>query len=647
MQPESKKIVFFRNWVFKVKIDNIEPNEYVCLTGNCKNLGNWIPEECVFMNPGTDDRNLWYKEVDIPSHIIRYRYFVADIVREGTQIIIKHWENHKKGRYIFVRSKTFPSEPDYYGRFSDKLWIERGWLTQESLIEFQFFGKSFTIWNPKRRNNPYQIKITATSMIRMSSTSETDDVDMIRQPEEYKFSNVEVSVLNSDDPTFKKQPPYGVEFKEDDMIIFRITLSQPDITAFLFDIYSTKINKLDQPHHAGFSYLLPAAFSSTEGECVLTLSTVYKSPLGELRVEYLIIHPNSCNQCTMNKTYSKHWNENITGLNIGHRGAGISFVRESERRACIRENTLASLKKAIEHGADFVEFDVQLSKDNVPIIYHDFTVDIAMRRKVPLDEEDLLQVDIKDLSLDQLRLLKLYNIQETASTRKLADEGDDEPFPCLSDALLQLAPEVGFDIEIKKPSQYKDGSWEATPTLEINQYVDIILQVIFEQGSNRRIVLTSFNPNICAAIKLKQNKYPIMFLTQGVTNKYTEYRDPRCKNISCACQFAKMINLLGISVNSENLLADMSYVQYIKDRQLILFCWGDDNYYPENVQKFKDLGVQGIIYDKIYLTNERTNTIFQMHPPDSDTSLEIGILSGDIVGKRIGVLSRESRDNTR
>lgn len=35
-------------------------------------------------------------------------------------------------------------------------------------------------------------------------------------------------------------------------------------------------------------------------------------------------------------------------------------------------------------GADFVEFDVQLSKDWVPVVYHDFQVCLAIRKVSPL-----------------------------------------------------------------------------------------------------------------------------------------------------------------------------------------------------------------------------------------------------------------------
>lgn len=51
-------------------------------------------------------------------------------------------------------------------------------------------------------------------------------------------------------------------------------------------------------------------------------------------------------------------------LTIGHRGA----------KAYALENTLASFKKAIEMRVDMIELDVHLSKDLVPMVIHDATV---------------------------------------------------------------------------------------------------------------------------------------------------------------------------------------------------------------------------------------------------------------------------------
>lgn len=68
------------------------------------------------------------------------------------------------------------------------------------------------------------------------------------------------------------------------------------------------------------------------------------------------------------------------------------------------------MKTAISHGADFVEFDVQLSKDLIPIIYHDFYVMIAMKRKKHIEDTDMLELPVKDLTLEQLHLLKVHKI---------------------------------------------------------------------------------------------------------------------------------------------------------------------------------------------------------------------------------------------
>ena len=52
-------------------------------------------------------------------------------------------------------------------------------------------------------------------------------------------------------------------------------------------------------------------------------------------------------------------------VTIGHRGAHLEAP----------ENTLAAFRKAKENGCVGVEFDLDLSKDGVPVIIHDDTVD--------------------------------------------------------------------------------------------------------------------------------------------------------------------------------------------------------------------------------------------------------------------------------
>lgn len=75
----------------------------------------------------------------------------------------------------------------------------------------------------------------------------------------------------------------------------------------------------------------------------------------------------------------------------------------------IRENTIASLKEAANKGADFVEFDVQLTKDLVPVIYHDFEISVATKSKTDILAEDVVTIKfpLKSFSFEQLHKLKV------------------------------------------------------------------------------------------------------------------------------------------------------------------------------------------------------------------------------------------------
>jgi glycerophosphoryl diester phosphodiesterase len=73
-------------------------------------------------------------------------------------------------------------------------------------------------------------------------------------------------------------------------------------------------------------------------------------------------------------------------LIIGHRGAS----------AVAPENTMSAFRRAIEAGADGIEFDVRLSRDGVPVIIHDDTLrrtGLRPERVVDLSAEELQNVD--------------------------------------------------------------------------------------------------------------------------------------------------------------------------------------------------------------------------------------------------------------
>ena len=79
-------------------------------------------------------------------------------------------------------------------------------------------------------------------------------------------------------------------------------------------------------------------------------------------------------------------------LNIAHRGYSGKFD----------ENTMIAFKKAIEYKADGIETDVQISKDGIPVIIHDETLDRTTNG----------HGFVKNYTLNELKALKTKSDQE-------------------------------------------------------------------------------------------------------------------------------------------------------------------------------------------------------------------------------------------
>jgi glycerophosphoryl diester phosphodiesterase len=82
-------------------------------------------------------------------------------------------------------------------------------------------------------------------------------------------------------------------------------------------------------------------------------------------------------------------------LIIGHRGAS----------AVIAENTLLAFKQAIDDGAAGIEFDVRLSRDEIPVVIHDSS----------LKRTGLLDVEVSDLTVAELQKINVAAFFRNAS----------------------------------------------------------------------------------------------------------------------------------------------------------------------------------------------------------------------------------------
>ncbi len=74
----------------------------------------------------------------------------------------------------------------------------------------------------------------------------------------------------------------------------------------------------------------------------------------------------------------------------------------------------------------------------------------------------------------------------------------------------------------------EDGTSEAEnhSSIDKNLYVDRILDIVLTKAGSRRIVFSSFDPDICVMLRNKQNIYPTMFLLLGKTTRYKNYNNP-------------------------------------------------------------------------------------------------------------------------
>ncbi|XP_043276191.1 glycerophosphocholine phosphodiesterase GPCPD1-like isoform X2 [Venturia canescens] len=674
-----------REWLFRVQVPGLDKNDCVYVVGNIPELGAWnhnqaiqLPQErqnptsklfdgnncgdVLFNDDGqdaasdglleeeTEGGRIFSRTISLPIDVdVTFRYFIAVVCESnGTKnsaktLIIRKWETHMTPRLIKKNTTSNLSEsipdPERFGYHNGYCKVERGWLTDETVIQFKLFNSPIKIWKNRLQNRDLFIKMTPVNLVRHNSMEMPqfggecvdDSLSMDTQDivEQTPFNITEIAVMNDEEATFKYQEQFGRAYQEDEFVVFNVAVRYPDTIAYLVDFYvysSRSFPGESPPNHIGFSYILPSTLQSSVGLLTVPITSTKHRPIGQLTVEYITIKPIPDYPWDMSISYAKHWEARWSGLDVGHRGLGTSFKFEMKNCANVRENTIASLKTASHHGADMVEFDVQLSKDMIPVIYHDFHVSISLKRKKQIDAMDMLEIPVKDLTLEQLHLLKVYHLAEAKEKNpRFFDEDleDHQPFPTLQTVLQELDTHVGCNIEIKWNMQLKDGTFELNHPFDLNTYLDIILKVTLEYGGDRKIVFSSFNPDICIMIRLKQNKYPVVFLTQGVTAKYPTYHDPRCQTIPMAMKHAIAADILGINVHTEDILRDPSQVKIVRDAGLIIFCWGDDNNDKATIQHLKKLGLHAVIYDKIdeYNAKEVKESIFLVDARESQKAL--------------------------
>ena len=132
----------------------------------------------------------------------------------------------------------------------------------------------------------------------------------------------------------------------------------------------------------------------------------------------------------------------------GPRSANPQLIAHRGGRATTPENTLVSFSNAIAIGADYLEFDVQMTADGRLVVIHDETVGRTTNGTGP----------VREMTLEQIRAI---------------DAGNGERVPTFEE-VIQLAKDHGVDIlpEAKSPDLYPGMPEQMVRLAEEMEYLD-------------------------------------------------------------------------------------------------------------------------------------------------------------------------------
>lgn len=469
------------------------------------------------------------------------------------------------------------------------------------LVIFKVHGEAIHLWPQDKiqsigKNRPFRISCHS---VNIHSGLPDSDIQVFTLTEQEQIL---------DRCTFQQQQPSGQPINTGDLTIFMTApIASSKKASYAIDLgvkgLDSPLDDVDEGDYEkiGTTYLyLDPNFSSQGIQRTPILATRNHQPIGQIQVEYLIVtNPVGYGQ----PAPKPDWLSNFIQYDSGHRGAGSG--RRMDLPDELLENTVASFNYAHRHGADVCELDVVLSADGVPIVYHDFDVD-AVAAQQSSDELGKFRVQVNEFTVKQLRdfrLLALHDGEGCPYTLNVPNQAEtNRPFPTLAEVLQQVDESCGLNIEIKWPQLLESGKMEARRYREINDFVDRIIDVVDTHACNRHIVLESFDADLVIMLRLKQTRFPVIFLSQGLTERYERYMDMRARSVTNGIYFAQAFDLVGLDLILDYfIMSGRKLVDFINNHDLVARTWGDVTEGTDTLSFLKELGLQCITYDKIDL----------------------------------------------
>jgi glycerophosphoryl diester phosphodiesterase len=228
------------------------------------------------------------------------------------------------------------------------------------------------------------------------------------------------------------------------------------------------------------------------------------------------------------------------------------------------ENSLLSFKKALETGVDILEFDVRLSKDKVPVIMHDDSLDRTTNRKGLIGEKTLAEIKEAGIVFTKSGIPR-----------------PPEPVPTLDETikLLKEFPELIINCEIK---DYSDECIKRTiNAFQAAAMLNRTYFACFDYGVLERI--KAIDPS------LKVQGFPLKLM----------------KNVPDKKDAEKLFDYVGLPFAETN----KNEVEHFNSLGIITGVWVVNE--PKDINKVRKLGTGIVTTDRFnifreYLDNEKS-----------------------------------------
>ncbi|MFW8567762.1 glycerophosphodiester phosphodiesterase family protein [Corynebacterium propinquum] len=181
------------------------------------------------------------------------------------------------------------------------------------------------------------------------------------------------------------------------------------------------------------------------------------------------------------------------------------------------ESSREGLEKSLEMGVTTLEFDIELSADGVPVVWHDTEIDAEKCQDTkPVTEDDpqfpYVGKLLHDLTFEQISTL---NCNKNLDDFPDAAPQDDNRLLQLSEVFEIAAdyPDVHFNIETKLEPEHREQT--ASP----QEFVDAIMDEVEDADVADRTMIQSFDWASLPLVRERDAEIPLVLLWDETTWK--------------------------------------------------------------------------------------------------------------------------------